>query len=172
MSDTAKIEVDGKTYEVPVVTGSEGERALDISKFRAETGYITLDPGYGSTGACESGVTFLNGEKGILRYRGYPIEQLAEKASFLEVAHLLIAGELPDRDKLATFRQDITQHTLIHEDMRRFYDAFPPDAHPMAIISSVVCGLSTFYQDTYPIEREEQMYMTTIRLLAKLPTIQ
>ncbi len=171
MSDTAKIEVDGKTYEVPVVTGSEGERALDISKFRAETGYITLDPGYGSTGACESGVTFLNGEKGILRYRGYPIEQLAEKASFLEVAHLLIAGELPDRDKLATFRQDITQHTLIHEDMRRFYDAFPPDAHPMAIISSVVCGLSTFYQDTYPIEREEQMYMTTIRLLAKLPTI-
>ncbi len=171
MSEVAKIEIAGQTHEVPLVVGSEGERAIDISKFRASTGYITIDPGYGSTGACESAITFLNGEQGVLRYRGYPIEQLAEKASFLEVAWLLIWGELPDRTQLAQFRQDITQHSLIHEDMRRFYDAFPPDAHPMAIISSVVSGLSTFYQDSYPIEKEEQMYITTVRLLAKLPTI-
>ena len=171
MSDSAKLEVLGKEYELPMTTGSEGELGIDISKLRGTTGAITLDPGYGNTGACESGITFLNGEKGILRYRGYPIEELANRASFLEVAYLLIWGELPTREQLVRFQTDITQHSLIHEDMRRFFDAFPPDAHPMAIISSVVCGLSTCYQDSYPIEKEEQMYITTVRLLAKLPTI-
>jgi len=171
MSDSAKLEILGKNYEFPVVTGSEGELGIDIAKLRGATGAITLDPGYGNSGACESGITFLDGEKGILRYRGYPIEQLANKASFLEVAYLLIWGELPSREQLMRFQTDITQHSLIHEDMRRFFDAFPPDAHPMAIISSVVCGLSTFYQDSYPIEKDEQMYITTVRLLAKLPTI-
>ena len=171
MSNSVKLQVNGSEHELPLITGTEGEVGLDISKLRAATGAITLDSGYGNTGACESGITFLNGEQGILRYRGYPIEQLAEKASFLEVAYLLIWGELPTQEQLTRFRLDITKHTLIHEDMRRFFDAFPPDAHPMAIISSVVCGLSTFYQDSYPIEKDEQMYITVVRLLAKLPTI-
>ncbi len=171
MSNSVKLQVNGTEHELPLVTGTEGEVGLDISKLRAQTGAITLDSGYGNTGACESGITFLNGEQGILRYRGYPIEQLAERASFLEVAYLLIWGELPTQEELTRFRLDITKHTLIHEDMRRFFDAFPPDAHPMAIISSVVCGLSTFYQDSYPIEKDEQMYITVVRLLAKLPTI-
>ena len=171
MSNSVKLQVNGSEHALPLITGTEGEVGLDISKLRAATGAITLDSGYGNTGACESGITFLNGEQGILRYRGYPIEQLAEKASFLEVAYLLIWGELPTQEQLTRFRLDITKHTLIHEDMRRFFDAFPPDAHPMAIISSVVCGLSTFYQDSYPIEKDEQMYITVVRLLAKLPTI-
>ncbi len=171
MSETAKISLNGADYELPITTGSEGEIGIQVSSFRGQSGAITLDPGYGSTGSCTSGVTFLNGEKGILRYRGYPIEQLAEKSTFLEVAYLLIYGELPTRDELTQFRTGVTRHTLIHEDMRRFFDAFPPDAHPMAIASSVVCGLSTFYQDSYPAKNKEEMDQMMIRLIAKLPTI-
>ena len=140
MSETASLNIDGKTIDLPLVRGTEDEVACDISALRSQTGTITIDSGYGNTGSCKSGVTYLDGEKGILRYRGYPIEQLAEKATFLEVAYLLVYGELPNRDQLADWKRGITTHTLIHEDMRRFFDAFPPDAHPMAIASSVVCG--------------------------------
>ena len=173
MSDkeTAKLNIRGTEYELPIFEGSEGEVSVEVAKLRAMSGAITIDPGFGSTGSCASGVTFLNGEKGVLRYRGYPIEQLAENATFLEVASLLIYGELPTRDELTDFRNNVVRHTLIHEDMRRFFDAFPPDAHPMAIASSVVCGLSTFYQDSIPPKDDAEMNQSIIRLIAKLPTI-
>lgn len=171
MSESAKLTYDGSDYELPVVEGTEGERAVDISKLRAQSGAVCLDDGYGNTGSCRSAVTYIDGEEGILRYRGYPIEQLAENASFLEVAYLLIYGELPSKTELNTFRSSLTYHSLIHEDMRRFFDAFPPDAHPMAIISAVVCGLSTFYQDSYGVRDPEEFDITIHRLLAKLPTI-
>lgn len=172
MSAKATITIDGKSYELPIVTGSEGEVAVDISELRAKSGIITIDEGYANTGATTSGITFLDGEKGILRYRGYPIEQLAEHASFLEVSYLLIYGELPTQTQLEKFQKMLTRHSLIHEDMRRFFEAFPPDAHPMAIISSVVCGLSTFYQDSYKVWDDKVALDTTIhRLMAKLPTI-
>ncbi|MEZ4271280.1 MAG: citrate synthase [Myxococcota bacterium] len=169
MSEKATLSVDGRTFELPIITGSEGERAIDISSLRADAGTITLDPGYGNTGSCESAITFLDGEKGVLRYRGYPIEQLAEQATFVEVAYLLIYGELPNKEQFGEFRTSLLRHTLLHEDMRRFYDAFPPDAHPMAIICSVVSGLSTFYQDTQ--DKDEALQHNVQRLLAKLPTI-
>src|SRR5688572_20819598 len=143
MAETATLTFRGKTYQLPVIIGSEGEVAFDIAKLRAESGAITLDPSFGNSGACLSGITFIDGEKGILRYRGYPIEQLAEKATFLQTAYLLIYGELPSSKEFEKFRHTLIRHTLIHEDMRRIFDAFPPDAHPMAIISSVVSGLST-----------------------------
>lgn len=171
MSETASLNIDGKTIDLPLVRGTEDELACDISALRSQTGTITIDSGYGNTGACKSGVTYLDGEQGILRYRGYPIEQLAEKATFLEVAYLLIYGELPTRDQLTDWKRGVTTHTLIHEDMRRFFDAFPPDAHPMAIASSVVCGLSTFYQDSHPSTDKAAMDLTMQRLIAKLPTI-
>jgi citrate synthase len=170
-SETAKLEVRGQSIDLPVVEGTEGEVAVHIGKLRAETGAITLDEGYANTGACESGITFLDGEKGILRYRGYPIEDLAEHASFLEVAYLLIFGELPTKEQVEGFETALTRHTLLHEDMRRFFDAFPPDAHPMAILSSVVCGLSTFYEDSHNTFDPEAVHITLHRLVAKLPTI-
>ncbi len=171
MTETATLSYEGKTYELPVVKGTEGEVAVDISKLRAESGLITLDVGYGNTGSCKSAITFIDGAKGILRYRGYPIEQLAEGSTFLEVAYLLIHGELPGKDELAAYRHSIMRHTLIHEDMRRFYEAFPPDAHPMAIISSVLTGLSTYYQDSHGVEDAEVLDLSAQRLIAKLPTI-
>jgi citrate synthase len=171
MSEKATLSFRGKTYELPVIAGSEDEAAIDISSLRSQTGAITLDDGYGNTGSCLSAITFLDGEKGILRYRGYPIEQLAEKATFLQVAYLLIYGELPSRKDFEAFRQRLVRHTLIHEDMRRMFDAFPPDAHPMAIISSVVSGLSTFYQDTHDVFDKQNFDITVQRLLAKMPTI-
>lgn len=171
MGDTARLEYDGKTIELPVVTGTEGEKALDVSKLRASTGMITLDPGYMNTGSCRSAITFLDGEKGILRYRGYPIEQLAEKSTFLEIAYLLIFGEFPNKDEFEEFRENITHHSMIHEDMRRFYDGFPKDAHPMAILSSAVSALSTFYQDTHNPKDETAVKMSIYRLIAKIPTI-
>ena len=126
MSDTtATLTIDGKAYSLPITTGSEGERGLGITQLRKESGCITLDPGYVNTGSCQSAVTFLDGEKGILRYRGYPIEQLAEQSSFLEVAYLLIYGELPTADELAAWENSIRHHSMVHEDMRRFYDALP-----------------------------------------------
>ncbi|MBI5185435.1 MAG: citrate synthase [Nitrospinae bacterium] len=171
MGETAKLEFGGKTVELPVVAGSEGEKALDISKLRASTGLITLDPGYMNTGACKSAITFLDGEKGILRYRGYPIEQLAEKSTFLEIAYLLIFGDLPAKGEFEEFKENITHHSMVHEDMRRFYDGFPKDAHPMAILSSAVSALSTFYQDTHNPKDEAAVRMSIYRLIAKLPTI-
>ena len=133
MSEKAELKLDGQSVELPIVTGSENEKAIDIRNFRGETGYITLDSGYKNTGATESGITFLDGEKGILRYRGYPIEQLAENSTFLEVAYLLINGELPSKTQYDEFTTKITRHTLIHEDMKQFYEAYPSKAHPMAV---------------------------------------
>lgn len=171
MSEVAKLTVDGQQIELPIVVGSEGERGLDISQLRAETGLVTLDEGYVNTGSTTSAITFLDGEKGILRYRGYPIEQLAKHCDFVEVAYLLIYGELPTVDELETFRMTLRRHTLLHEDMRLFYDGFPFDAHPMAILSSVVGAMSTFYQDALDPHDNDQIDLSIIRLLAKLPTI-
>ncbi|MFF2525670.1 citrate synthase [Streptomyces liangshanensis] len=161
---------DGE-YTYPVINSTVGDSGFDIGKLRAQTGLVTLDSGYGNTAAYKSGITYLDGEQGILRYRGYPIEQLAERSSFVEVAYLLINGELPTVDELASFKNEITQHTLLHEDVKRFYDGFPRDAHPMAMLSSVVSALSTFYQDSHNPFDEKQRHLSTIRLLAKLPTI-
>lgn len=162
---------DGKTLKLPIVVGTENEKALDITKLRAESGYITLDSGYGNTGACKSAITYIDGDEGILRYRGIPIEQLAEKSSFVETSYLLINGSLPNRSELDTFSESLTRHTLIHEDMKRFYDGFPRDAHPMAILSSVVSALYTFYQDWEDPKDKSKQDLGIIRLMAKLPTL-
>ncbi len=164
----AVLTYEGKTLNLPIVVGTENEPAADIGKLRSATGLITLDPGYGNTGACQSAITFIDGEKGILRYRGYPIEELAEKSSFLEVAWLLMNGELPTRQELEGFRTNITRHTLLHEDFRRFFDALPKDAHPMPVLAATVGALATFYQGP---ETEKHLQDTVIRLLAKMPTI-
>ncbi len=172
MSETAKIELDGKTYEFPVVVGTENEKAIDISKLRDTTGYVTLDTGYKNTGATKSAITFLDGELGILHYRGYPIEQLAEKATFIEVAYLLIYGKLPTQSELNDFSNSITKHTLVHEDMKQFFEAYPAKAHPMGVLSSMVCSLSTFYPESLdPNRSPEAKDLTIHRLLAKLPTL-
>jgi citrate synthase len=172
MSEVAKIELDGKQYEFPVITGTENEKAIDISKLRDTTGYVTLDTGYKNTGATKSSITFLDGEEGILRYRGYPIEELAEKATFLEVAYLLIYGELPTQAQLDSFTNSITKHTLVHEDMKQFFEAFPAKAHPMGVLSAMVCSLSTFYPESLdPNRSAEAKDLTMHRLLAKLPTL-
>jgi len=167
----ASLQLDGESIDLPVIVGSEGERAVDISRLRAGTGLITLDEGYVNTGSTTSGITFLNGEQGILRYRGYPIEELAERCDFIEVAYLLIYGELPTSDELNAFRHSLSQHSMIHEDMRSFYNGFPRDAHPMAIVGSVVGALSTFYQDSLDVRDPDQVTVSVHRLLAKLPTI-
>jgi citrate synthase len=172
MSEIAKIELGGQVYEFPVIEGTEKEKAIDISKLRDVTGYITLDTGYKNTGATKSGITFLDGELGILHYRGYSIEQLAEKASFLEVAYLLIYGELPTQTELDSFISSITKHTLIHEDMKQFFEAYPAKAHPMGVLASMVCSLSTFYPESLdPNRSKEAKDLTIHRLLAKLPTL-
>jgi len=171
MAATAKLILDDQTYDLPVVVGSENERAVDISKLLASAGHITLDDGYGNTGSTTSNITFLDGERGILRYRGYPIESLAGSCDFLEVAHLLIYGELPSVAQLEEFRGHIRRHTMIHEEMRAFYSGFPRDAHAMAILSSVVSALSTFYQDSLDPLNPRQVEVSIHRLLAKLPTI-
>ncbi|MFF3493455.1 citrate synthase [Streptomyces sp. NPDC002795] len=158
-------------YTYPVIDSTVGDTGFDIGKLRAQTGLVTLDSGYGNTAAYKSAITYLDGEQGILRYRGYPIEQLAESSTFTEVAYLLINGELPTVDELSTFKNEITGHTLLHEDVKRFFDGFPRDAHPMAMLSSVVSALSTFYQDSHNPFDEQQRHLSTIRLLAKLPTI-
>lgn len=172
MSEVAKIELDGKVYEFPVITGTENEKAIDISKLRGTTGYITIDSGFKNTGSTQSAITFLDGEEGILRYRGYPIEQLAEKASFLEVAYLLIYGELPTQEELTKFENSITKHTLVHEDMKQFFEAYPAKAHPMGVLASMICSLSTFYPESLDPNRDAAAKDLTIhRLLAKLPTL-
>ena len=170
MSDSVKLEVNQKSVDLPLIKGSEGEIGIDISKLRSQTKVITLDPGFVNTGSCESGITFLDGEKGVLRYRGYPIEQLAEKSNFLEVSYLLIYGELPSIQQLDDFEYNVKQHTLLHEDVRHIYQAFPKDAHPMAILSSIVCALSTFYPD-FSATDSDAVDLAIWRLMGKLPTI-
>ncbi len=173
MADGAILNYDGKELLLPLVEGSEHEKAVNISKLRAETGLVTLDYGYVNTGSTESAITFIDGDLGILRYRGYPIEQLADQdqPSFLETAYLLIYGDLPTVAELDDFRFSIRKHTLLHEDAKGFFNGFPRDAHPMAILSSVVSALSTFYQDSDDPKDPEQVQLSIIRLMAKLPTI-
>ena len=166
---TAKLELEGKTVELPIIEGSEGEKAVDITKLRSATGYVTLDSGYMNTGACTSQVTFLDGEKGVLRYRGIPIEDLCEHATFLETSYLLIYGALPTKEQLLSFREGIKYHSLIHEDMKSFFNTYPGQAHPMAILSSMVCSLSAYYpellkSDQTPEERDG----TITRILSKV----
>ena len=168
---TARLEINGRPTDLPVVVGTEGEHGIDIAKLRSLTGAITLDEGFVNTGSTTSAITFLDGEQGILRYRGYPIEVLAEKCDFVEVACLLIYGELPSTTQLDAFRTSLSHHTMIHEDMRSFYNGFPRDAHPMAILGSVVGALSTFYQDSLDVRDPRQVEVSVHRLLAKLPTI-
>jgi citrate synthase len=171
MGETATLRIGDRTIELPIVVGSEGERAIDIRKLRNETGYITLDPGYANTGSCKSAITFIDGDEGILRYRGIPIEELADRSTFLEVAYLLMYGELPTRTELAAFVHSITHHTMIHEDFKRFFGALPKDAHPMAACAAAVSALSTFYPDSLDPRNARQVEISTHRLIAKLPTI-
>lgn len=171
MAEEAKIILDGKEYRLPVVQGSEKEKAVDIIKLRGETGYITLDYGYANTGSCSSAITFLDGEQGILRYRGIPIEQLAEHSTFVETAYLLIYGELPSKKQLSEFSAGLTRHSLIHEDMTHFFSGFPSTGHPMAILSSMVCSLSAYYPDSNDIDDEAKMHNNIVRVLSKLRTI-
>ncbi|MDJ0522546.1 MAG: citrate synthase [Planctomycetota bacterium] len=170
-SGVAKLLLNDEEYDLPVVVGSEGETGLDISKLRAQSGAITLDQGYGNTGSCMSDITFIDGEKGILRYRGYPIDDLADKADFLEICWLLIYGELPTKAQIGEFRRDLTVHTLLHEDMKKFFEGYPPNAHPMGILAAMVSSLSTFYEVFGKGDAEEDVYLNICRLIAKLPTI-
>ncbi len=165
---TAKLELGDKTHELPTVLGTEGEVGIDISKLRARTGAITLDNGYGNTGSCESAITYIDGENGILRYRGYPIEEIAQQARFTEVCYLLIYGDLPNAKELEAFRQQLTYHSMLHEDMKKFFEGYPPTAHPMAILSSMVASLSTYYPHA---NKDENIDLNIIRLLAKAPTL-
>src|SRR6478752_766276 len=172
MAKEAKLILDGKSYKFPVVEGTENELAIDISNLRAQTGYITLDTGYKNTGATKSSITFLDGELGILHYRGYPIEKLAEKASFLEVAYLLIYGALPTKAQLDNFSGRIKKHTNLHEDFKKIFDGFPSSAHPMGVLSSMVSSLTAFYPGSInPDASDEELDLTIVRLLAKMPTI-
>lgn len=172
MSDFAEIILEGKSYKLPVVVGSENEKAIDIANLRSESGYITLDSGYKNTGATQSAITFLDGELGILRYRGYPIEQLAEKSNFLEVAYLLIYDSLPTTQELEDFSNKIKMHTLVNEDMRKILDGFPSAAHPMGILSALISSLTAFYPESLnPNQPKEEVDLSIIRLIAKISTI-
>jgi len=171
MQKHAELHLEGKSYSLPVLVGSENEKAIDISQLRAETGYITLDHGYGNTGSCTSKITYIDGEKGILRYRGIPIEQLAEKSNFVETSYLLIYGNLPNKLELENFSRTLSHHSLIHEDMLRFYDSYPSTAHPMAILASMVCSLSAYYPDSLNPTDPAQVDQLIPRALSKLRTI-
>jgi citrate synthase len=171
MAKTAQLVYDGKTYELPVVEGTEDEVAIDINDLLERSGLITLDLGYKNTGATKSAITFLDGDKGILRYRGYGIEELAEKSNFLEVAHLLIFGELPTKDQNAKFTNDIKNHTLVHEDVKKILDGFPSTAHPMGVLASLFCSQTAFYPESLdPNRSAEGVYLSIVRSLAKMPT--
>ncbi|WP_026952098.1 citrate synthase [Algoriphagus mannitolivorans] len=171
MSDSAKLSYNGQEFEFPVIIGTENEPAIDIAKLRSATGLITLDSGFKNTGSTTSSITFLDGELGILRYRGYRIEDLAEKSSFIEVAYLLIYGELPTQAQYEDFTKEITYHTLVHEDIKKILDGFPSNAHPMGVLSSLICSLSAFYPDSLnPNRSAEDINLSIIRLLAKMPT--
>jgi citrate synthase len=172
MSETAQLKIGDKTYDLPVIEGTENEKALDISKLRDLTGYITLDIGYKNTGATKSAITFLDGEQGILKYRGYPIEQLAEKSTFIEVAYLLIYGELPTQEQLNNFQLQINRHTLVHEDMKKFFDGFPSKAHPMGQLSSLIGALAAFNPESLePGLSPEIVDLEIHKLIAKMSTI-
>jgi citrate synthase len=167
----AELKLDDKILEMPVVVGTEDELGIDIGKLRAQTGYVTLDPAYMNTASTKSAITFLDGERGILRYRGIPIEELAEKSTFVEVAYLLIYGHLPNKTELATFSSALTRHSMIHEDMKRFYDGYPGTAHPMAILSAMVLSLSSFYPQALDVKNRDEQEATIARLLSKMRTI-
>ncbi len=172
MSRIATLEIDGKKYEFPIVEGTENEIAIDIKSLRGTTGGITtLDPGYKNTGSCESAITFLNGEKGVLRYRGYSIEELAEKANFLEVAYLLIFGELPTKAQLDKFHSDIKAQSHVDEDVKKILDGFPKSAHPMGVLSSLTSALVAFNPSSVNVDSEEDMYNAIVRILAKFPVL-
>ena len=172
MSEIAKITLEGNEFEFPVITGSEGEKAIDISTLRSKTGHITLDPGYKNTGSTTSEITFLDGEKGILRHRGYSIEDLAENCSFLEVSYLILYGKLPNKTELETFETSITEHTLVNEGLDAMFKAFPTGSHPMGQLSSMISALSLYYPKALnPNRPEEAINRTVIRLMAKMPTI-
>jgi citrate synthase len=171
MSETAKLSYGGKEIELPVIEGTENEKAIDISKLRSATGLVTLDPGFKNTGSTTSSITFLDGEEGILRYRGYRIEELAEKSTFLEVAYLLIYGALPTQSQYEKFTKEITTHTLVHEDIKKILDGFPSNAHPMGVLSSLICSLTAFYPKSLDPNRSgDEVNLSIIRLLAKMPT--
>ena len=171
MSDSAKLFYNGQEFEFPVIIGTENEPAIDIAKLRSDTGLITIDSGFKNTGSTTSSITFLDGEEGILRYRGYRIEDLAEKSSFMEVAYLLIYGDLPTQAQFEDFTKQITYHTLVHEDIKKILDGFPSNAHPMGVLSSLICSLSAFYPDSLnPNSTPEEVNLSMIRLLAKMPT--
>ncbi len=169
MTETVRLVYADKEYELPVIVGSEGEKAIDISQLRATTGFITLDPGYANTGSCASSITFMDGEKGILRYRGIPVEELAEHATFKETAFFLINGKLPNRQELTRFSVLLNDNSLVHEDMRAFYENFPRSSHPMGILSAMVNALRSFYPELHNLE--EEINMTVTRLLSKIRTL-
>ena len=171
MTETVKLTYQGKTYEFPVQEGTCGEKAIDISTLRNTTGLITFDPGFMSTGSCKSKITYLDGEKGVLLYRGYPIEQIAEKSSFIETSYLLIYGELPTSEQLDDFQYHLVHHSMVHESIKNLYDGFPNNPHPMAVCSSVVGSLATFYQNELDVRNEREVEIAIHRLMAKLPTI-
>ncbi|MFC3813142.1 citrate synthase [Lacihabitans lacunae] len=171
MAESVKLLIDGKEYEFPVIVGSENEKAIDISSLRGKTGYVTIDEGFKNTGSTKSAITFLDGEEGILRYRGYSIEELADKADFLEVAYLLIHGDLPTEAQYTEFVGKITKHTMVNEDMRKIFDGFPVNAHPMGIMSALVSAMSGFYPDSFDEKSPENLQLHIIRLLAKFPTL-
>jgi len=166
--ENAKLTLDGIEYELPVEVGSEGEVGVDVRSLRKQSGAITYDPGYGNSGSCESAITFIDGEKGILRYRGYPIEQIAAGSRFSEVSYLLVYGRLPNQQEYDEFRQHLTSHTLIHEDMKKFFEGYSMTGHPMAILASMVTGMGTYYKDTQNLEDAD---LNIVRLLAKVPSI-
>ena len=172
MSNNATLEINGKSYEFPLITGTEDEVAIDIKTLRAVTGGVTtIDPGYKNTGACQSAITFLNGEEGVLRYRGYAIEDLADKANFLEVAYLLIFGELPTADELEKFHADIKEQSVVDDDVKKILDAFPKSAHPMGVLSCLTSALTAFNPSTVNVESEEEMYNATVKILGKFPVL-
>lgn len=171
MTDGAKLSYEDGQLDLPGVRATEGHQGWSIANVLSTTDHVSVDVGFVNTAACESAITYIDGEKGILRYRGYPIEQLAERSTYLEVAYLLIYGSLPNESQLTDFKSRITMHTLLHEDLRRLFDGFPRNAHPMPVLSSAVSALSTFYEDSLDPMDENQVEISTIRLLAKLPTI-
>jgi citrate synthase len=171
MAKTAELIIDGKSYTFPIVEGTEGEQGIDISNLLEETGAVTLDFGYKNTGATKSAITFLDGDKGILRYRGYSIEELAAKSTFLEVSYLLIFGELPTQDQLTKFSDDIKNHTMVHEDIKKILDGFPSSSHPMGVLASLFCAQTAFYPESLdPNRSSEGVYLSIVRSLAKMPT--
>ncbi len=171
MAETAKLILDNQSIDLPIVVGTEQEKSIDIRRLRDKTGFVTLDPAYVNTASTRSAITFIDGEAGILRYRGYPIEDLAEHATFVETAYLLINGELPAHKQLQAFRSKLARHSMIHEDMKHFFDGFPPSAHPMAILSAMVCTLSSFYPESIDPTKDEDQDLTVCRVLSKVRTL-